>query len=156
MAAQVKLQKKISVAKVFGKINAAIIAKTGGDTIHVMRVLGSASGIKTGTSDYGDWKALTGQFRATNPETGEQIDAASCFMPDVALDMVAAALDSGATAIDFAFDVFAVLDESSSVGYTYRATPLLQAAEDSPIARIEAKMQALLPAPAADKGKGKK
>lgn len=157
MSAQVKLQKKISIAKVFGKISGALIAKTGGDTIHVMRVLGSATGIKEGTSDYGDWKALFGQFRATNPETGEQTDAATCFMPDVALDMVAAALAQGATAVDFAFDVFAVLDDTAQCGYTYRVTPLLQAAEDSPINRIEAKMAALaLPAPKDEKKGGKK
>ena len=107
-------------------------------------------------SDYGDWKALTGQFRATNPETGEQTDAATAFMPDVALDMIVASLAAGATAVDFAFDIFAVLDESSSVGYTYRASPLLQAAEDSPINRIAAKLQAMLPAPKADEKKGRK
>ncbi len=151
---QIKLQKKVSIAKVFGKVNSATIAKTGGNEIHVLRILGSANGIKTGVSDYGDWKALSGQFRATNPETGEQFDAATAFLPDVALDMIAASLEGGATAVDFAFDIFAVLDESSSVGYTYRATPLLQAAEDSPINRIAAKLQALLPAP--HHGKGRK
>ena len=156
MDQQIKLQKKVSVAKVFGKVNAAIIAKTGGNEIHVMRILGSASGVKSGVSDYGDWKALSGQFRATNPETGEQTDAATAFLPDVALDMITGALDGGATAVDFAFDIFAVLDDSSSVGYTYRASPLLQAAEDSPINRIAAKLQAMLPAPKTDEKKGGK
>jgi hypothetical protein len=140
----VKLQKKISVAKVFGKINAAIIAKAGGTSIHVMRVLGSASGVKTGVSDFGEWSALTGQFRAMNPETGETTDAAQLFMPDVAQEMVIAQLTGGAVAVDFAFDLFAELDETSSVGYTYRATPLLNEGE-SPIIRIESKLLALAP-----------
>jgi len=161
------LQKKISIAKVFGKINAAIIAKAGGTSIHVMRVMGSATGLKTGVSDFGEWTALTGQFRAMNPETGETTDAAQLFMPDVAQDMIAAQLKGNATAVDFAFDLFAVLDEASPVGYAYRATPLLNEGE-SPIARIEAKLNALLlAAPVADesmaaavvraegKGKGK-
>ena len=153
-----KLQKKISIAKIYGKVNAAVISNKSAGTgeIHVMRVLGSATGIKEGVSDYGDWKALTGQFRGIHPETGEITDAATCFMPDLCLDMVAAEISRGAVAVDFAFDVFATLDETAPVGFTYRAVPLLQASGESPITRIANKLQALLPAPAKDEKKGGK
>lgn len=156
----VNLQKKLSVAKVFGKINAAIISKQGdGGKLTIMRVFGSANGIKTGISDFGEWRALTGQFRATNIQTGEVFDSAVCFIPDVALDLVCAQLEGGAKAVDFAFDISAVLDETVAVGYSYQASPLIQAEEESPISRLESKIAALaLPAPAPapdEKKKGK-
>jgi hypothetical protein len=156
----VNLQKKLSVAKVFGKINAAIISKQGdGGKLAIMRVFGSANGIKTGISDFGEWRALTGQFRATNIQTGEVFDSAVCFIPDVALDLVCAQLEGGAKAVDFAFDISAVLDETVAVGYSYQASPLIQAEEESPISRLESKIAALaLPAPAPapdEKKKGK-
>lgn len=139
---QVNLQKKISVAKCFGKVTAARVAKAG-NTLFLGRVFGSASGTKTGVTDFGEWIALTGQFRAIAKETGECFDSAVCFLPDVAQDLVIGQLNAGAKAVDFAFDISAVADESVPIGFTYRAAPVLQMEEDSPIARIEAKMKAL-------------
>ena len=156
----VNLQKKISVAKVFGKVNAAIISKNGdGGRLNLVRFMGSAQGVKEGVSDFGEWRALTGQFRAialSGENSGEVSDSAVCFLPDVALDLVCAQLEGGASAVDFAFDISAVMDESVAVGYSYRATPLIAAEEESPISRLEQKLAALaLAAPAADDGKAK-
>ena len=152
---EINLQKKISIAKVFGKVNAATLAKAEEGKIVVMRVFGTASGVKTGVSDYGDWSALSGMFRAINPVTGETFDSGVCFLPDVALDLIVGQLNSGAASVDFAFDVLAALDESSAVGYSYRAVPIIQQ-ENNPISRLEAliseKAPALL-APASVKGK---
>lgn len=153
----VNLQKKLSVAKVFGKVNAAVVAKAENGLLKIMRVFGSASGTKIGVSDFGEWTALTGQFRATNLETGDVSDSAVLFLPDVALNLITAQLDAGAQSVDFAFDIHAVLDDSVAVGYSYRALPLLEMDAESPVARLEKKMAALaLPAPAAKpEGKGK-
>lgn len=153
----VNLQKKISIAKVFGKINSAVISKQGENgTLKLMRVLGAANGVKSGVSDFGEWRALAGQFRATNISTGEVFDSAVCFLPDVALELVIAQLEGGAKGVEFAFDISAVLDETVAVGYSYRASPLIQSEEESPISRLEAKMAALsLPAPAENKKNGK-
>lgn len=154
----INLQKKLSVAKVFGKVNAAVIAKAADGVLNIMRVMGSAIGIKDGVSDYGEWTSLVGQFRAVNLQTGETYDSANLFLPDVAGELIIAQLKGGATAVDFAFDISAVLDETSQIGYTYRATPLVAAEEESPITRLEKKLAHLaLPAPAEEKPKnGKK
>lgn len=156
----VNLQKKISIAKVFGKVNAAVISKHGEDgKLILVRFMGSAQGVKEGVSDFGEWRALTGQFRAialSGDNAGEVFDSAVCFMPDVALDLVCAQLEGGAKAVDFAFDISAVMDETVAVGYSYRASPLIEAEEESPISRLEQKLSALaLPAPATDAGKAK-
>lgn len=145
----VSLQKKISVAKVFGKINAVIVAKSENGILEIGRFFGSASGTKSGVSDFGEWTALTGQFRAINKSTGETFDSGVCFLPDVALDLIVGQLMGGARAVDFAFDINAVLDDTVQVGYSYRAIPILEATGDSPIARIESQLAKLaaLPAP---------
>jgi hypothetical protein len=156
----VNLQKKLSVAKVFGKITAVKVAQAENQVLKIMRVFGSATGKKTGVSDFGEWVALTGQFRAINPATGETFDSATLFLPDVALDLIVAQLDGGAQAVDFAFDISAVADESVAVGYSYRASPLIEAEAESPLARLEAKLASVpaLAAPKAEeeKPKGKK
>ncbi|MBL0233288.1 MAG: hypothetical protein IPQ08_06445 [Chitinophagaceae bacterium] len=154
----VNLQKKISIAKVFGKVNAAVISKHGENgKLNLVRFMGSAQGVKEGVSDFGEWRALTGQFRAialSGENSGAISDSAVCFLPDVALDLVCAQLTGGASAVDFAFDISAVMDESVAVGYSYRATPLIEAEEESPISRLEKKLAAL-PAPVADDSKAK-
>lgn len=155
------LQKKISVARLCGKMTAARVAKAGG-RIQLARIIGEAIGVKTGVTDFGEWTALTGQFHGTNLETGETMASAVCFLPDVALDLITAQLSGGAKAVEFAFDISVVADESSSVGFIYTASPILQAADNDPIKRLQAKIAAL-PAPdsaasateGAPEGKGK-
>ncbi len=132
----VNLQKKISVSKCFGKVTAARIAKADG-VLKLGQIMGQASGTKTGVTDFGEWTALTGRFRAINTETGEVSDSGVCFMPDVALDLVLGELNAGAKAVEFAFELSAVADESVAVGFTYRAAPLLQLEESDPVALIQ-------------------
>ena len=152
----VNLQKKISVAKVFGKINAVIVAKAENGILEIGRFFGSASGVKTGVSDFGEWTALTGQFRAINKQTGEVFDSGVCFLPDVALDLIVGQLNGGAQAVDFAFDINAVLDETVQVGYSYRAIPILETSAESPISRLEAQMAKMAALPAPETGKKSK
>lgn len=158
---KLNLQKKISVAKVCGKVTATRIAKAGG-ALKLATFAGIASDIKQGVSDFGEWEALTGQFRAINAETGEVFDSAVCFLPDVALNLVKAQLAGGAKAVEFAFEISAVEDESVAVGYSYRASPLLEISEDDPMQRLMAKVPTFAPAlsaPAAEEkatAKGKK
>lgn len=137
--AKMMLQKKISVAKLVGKTTAVKVSKGEFDGVKGQldcgKFIGRASGVKTGTSDFGDWRALTGQFRGISPE-GAVMDSGICFMPDVALDMVIGQLEGGAQAVDFAFQIVAVEDEESTVGFSYRAVPLLQPEEDNVITRL--------------------
>lgn len=157
---KLNLQKKISVAKVAGKVTAKRILEAGGN-LKLATFAGIATDIKSGVSDFGEWEALSGQFRAINAETGEVFDSAVCFLPDVALNLVKAQLAGGAKAVEFAFEVSAVEDESVSVGYSYRASPLLEVSEDDPMQRLMAKVPTFAPAlsaPAEEKApaKGKK
>ena len=158
---KIALIKKISINKVIGgKPKIAEIAKYFADhpeekALYLARFFGAANGTKTGISDFGEWSCLTGQFRAINVQTGETFDSGICFLPDVAQDLVLGALN-GSNAVDFAFDIGVVLDDSSATGYVYIATPLVQE-ENNPISRMQEKLAGMelpsLPAPSAPKGK---
>lgn len=140
--------KKISVAKVFGKIKIAdLMAKKDGDeygAVDVMQVIGVAVGTKVGESDYGDWTALTGDFEATNPVTGQVFRSPIAFLPDVALTPIQVGLSQeGARGVRFAVMVTATFNEDVTTKYEYGFRPLIEASADDPVAQIKAQMLAL-------------
>lgn len=142
--------KKISTKTVLGKkVTAKLL--NGQKEVTLMRVIGSATGLKLGESDMGAWTALQGRFEATNLETGEVFAAGLCFLPDVALNYIAPAIQSGGKAVMFAIDITVLDDENSPVGYVYGFRPVIEAAD--PLDELRSQVKALLPAP--DK-KGKK
>lgn len=155
--------KKISVATVFGKIDLKELLAAPAETIKVMRVLGSAVGVKEGESNFGHWKALMGQFRASHPETGEVFEAPILFLPEVALTPILVSLTQpGARAVEFALELSVKYVNNSKPGgvpYEYTWAPLLAPDADDPIARLEARIaataQAALPSPTGDGGDGK-
>ena len=159
--------KKLSVATVYGAIDLKKIVNSD-DPIKVMTCYGMAVSTKTGSSAYGDWTALVGQFKAINPDTGEVSEAAQLFLPDVALVPIQVALAAnGNQAVSFAIDVFAQRSKNTKPGgspYEYSFAHILPPAEDDPVKRLEERMReagalklAAPPAPApAPAGKGRK
>lgn len=140
--------KKLSVAKVFGKVILSKLIAAPNQRIHVMDVIGLAVGTKAGDSDYGDWTALQGKFRATNAETGEVFESATLFLPDVALIPIQVALSQG-SAVSFAISLYVdyvaerVGAKAGGSPFEYSWEPLLdEDAESDPLARIEAAIAA--------------
>jgi hypothetical protein len=149
------------------------------DVIPLYRVFGQASNVRRGESDNGPFAALVGRFEAVvvaaDPETGEVDGAAftapECFLPEPINSMVADELarkDANGKreveSLEFAFEVGIKASPSSSVGYEYTCTPLIERSGADPLAAMRAKVAALpppkvkaaLPAPAtgtASKGK---
>jgi hypothetical protein len=143
--------KKLSVATVYGKINPKTVLDAT-EPIKVMRVIGQAVGTKSGESNYGAWTCLVGQFKATNPETGETSEAAVLFLPDVALVPLQVALAQGDTkGVAFAIDIFVKAATNTKPGgsvYEYSFENVLPPAENDPIRQLEEKIASLaLPAP---------
>lgn len=145
--------KKLSVKTVVGgKGKLLQLAKTakGSERINIMRVMGTVSGVRTGTGTYGDWVAFQGIFEATNIETGEVTRGRECFIPPVFENEVLAAynnLDDGAE-LSFAIDVSLravrqeVDGEIEVTGYEYGVTPLIEAAEEAdPLGHLRLAMQ---------------
>jgi hypothetical protein len=141
--------RKVSVKTLVGKVKPYLANMPEGGEISLARIVGIARGIKAGESNYGPWKALTGDFIAeplVGDHAGKRFRAGNLFLPDVALDLVAPAVEAtpkGDT-VQFAFEVTAIVREESSTGYEYGAKTLIEASENDP---LEALVSLALPAP---------
>lgn len=114
------------------------------------RLVGIASGIKTGVSQFGDWTCLVGMFQHISPD-GEITRASQAFGPDLVIDPVVAQLAGGAQSVTIAVDVFAVESEKSPTGWTYVAEQAIEETETDPLVLLMNKTTArplALPAPA--------
>lgn len=138
-----------------------------GKRIYLGRIWGIAGGLKGYTSPDGKpGNGLKGTFAALN-QAGEELRAPVCYLPNAANAYVEGELMSGATAVTFAFDIYA-LDASkpapgkkkSATGYEFECVALQDAETKGhdPLAQ----MAATLPAPTAGvkalpgpKGKGR-
>ena len=132
------------------------LAANGGKPLYVGRLVGVACDTKTGTSQYGEWTALVGDFIKTTPD-GETERAPQAFGPDMVISPVVGALKMGGGAVNVAVDVYVVHDEKSPVGFAYRTENVIPDQEDSPMARLLALASAkAMPALTAPAAKGKK
>lgn len=149
--------KKLSVATVCGKIDAKAVLNSAAP-IALMTIYGMAVGTKDGTSSFGDWTALQGQFKAVNADTGEVFESAQCFLPEVALIPLRVALAAGdSRSVRFAIKLYVRAATNTKPGgsvYEYTFENVLAPTEDDPLLALEREMQAqgLLPAPTADAG----
>lgn len=132
------LVRKLSVKTVYGKVSRALT-----ESVHVMRAYGVATGTMAGETDNGEWTALLGKFKAINPKTGVESMSTKLFMPDVAQEIIVATLQNGAEAVEFALDIYADPDESSTTGYTYSAVPLTEDGADDALDRLAGALPAL-------------
>lgn len=123
-----------------------------GETTWLANIVGIARGTKTGTSTYGEWTALVGDFIA-EPLVGEKVGnrfrTGQLFLPDVVLFMITSALGDN-KGVEFSFKVGIIAadmegDNASATGYEYTADFLIAPAESDPLAALAAKA---LPAPA--------
>lgn len=146
---KVKLIPKLSIKSVFGNVRAVMPEKNGDTSGPLVRIVGVAGAVKSGESNFGEWLAFLGQFRAINLKTNEEYSSGKLFLPGTASDMLLGAVQSSNGGVEFAYDIGIQRDDESSVGYTYVVNPLLQASENDPCERLFRAIggQAQLPAP---------
>lgn len=153
MATTTKLLSKLSLKEVYGAVKIKEL-HAGKTPVNLMRVIGLASGVKTGQSTFGDWLAFTGNFKAINLETNEEFRAGKCFLPNIASNLIEGALQNAEGDVQFAFDVGVkpVLDRQNKESYEYTVTPLIEAADNDPLTELENKVKG---APAIEDKKAK-
>lgn len=150
MSTKNELLGKISFKTVCGKINRRKLPEDG-TAMHVMRILGVANKIVTGNGDNGAFVGFLGSFEATNVETGEVFRSGKLFLPNVASNLLEAAVaNNGGANVEFAFDIGVKEDDTSAVGYVYTASPIMEASENDPIALMKTRL--IVPALPAPKG----
>ena len=136
-----KIISKISIKTVWGSKPDAP-RKGEPDTQWLMQVVGQANSFGTGSTDKGEWTKLIGAFQAINLETGEAYRSGTCFLPNVALDLVMGQLKMAETkAVSFGFKIGIVRDESSATNYVYVADPIYEVMEHDPLAPLLEKMK---------------
>jgi len=146
----IKIISKISTSIVLGKDRVGELKKEFiGGTIkrfHAVRVYGNATGARSMSNEKGDFVKFTGQFRAVNPETGEEVQSGALFLPPIAENFVFGALngvESGG--VMFGFDLFMVADSTSATGYVFEVSPLMDEPANDPLT-VMSKQFAPMPA----------
>ena len=140
----INLIKKMSCKTVCGDVKKLAREQLvdGVKTVAIMRVIGVAQGMVTGTGDNGDWVSFKGGFEGTNLIDGAVYKSGKLFLPEVAEDLVVAALNTeGNEAVNLAFDISILEDAASATGYVYTATPLMEVEENDPIEQLKKTMQ---------------
>lgn len=134
------LVSKISVKKVMG---AKPRAPEPGKSEMLMQVIGVATGTKVKDTDFGQSIALLGSFQATNLKTGKVYRSGVCYLPNLALDLIAPQLsDKDTKAVEFAFNIGVVYDEGSATSYVYFAEPVIAPGENDPLEMLTKKLPA--------------
>lgn len=155
-----QLLKKMSVKSILGNVLAAFAVNETtkqpnlGDKKVLFRVFGIANSSKTGTSNFGEWTSFKGLFEAIILETGEVLRSSDLFLPEVATDallpVVAKNVEDGGNGVRFAMDIGAVIvaDRTNPLvmKYEYTCAPVIDVAQDDPLAAFKAVLPAL-PAP---------
>lgn len=151
MATGLKVLSKIS-AKTLGAAPKMVLVEVDGKQVAradgtqtLFRIVGRAMGFKTGNTDYGQWVAFSGDFRATLFATGEMFQSSKVFLPESVTGMLQAALANSTAGADFAFDV-GVIPATTTVGYQYTVTSLIpQDEKTDPLAALLAQVNSVAP-----------
>lgn len=147
---------KISIKNMSLNVKALVKKMENGESLPILAVLGSASGLKTGESQFGTWVKLTGTFGAVDliNEDAEAFRSANLFLPDIALDMVVGALqaiESGS--VNLGFELSVIADDTVNIGYRYGVRELMPLAENDPLVMLGNQIaQYALPAPEKNNG----
>jgi len=102
-----------------------------GQSVDIIRIAGTAGGVKRGESNFGPWAALLGSFVAIDLQANKPYQAGTAFLPDIVTDMLVKAVEHSdpetgeVTTTDVMIDLTIGLkaNEKSSVGYEYTVTP---------------------------------
>ncbi len=124
------LLKKISIKGVAGKPE--FTGEDDKESVLVMRIIGIATGVKTVVTTFGESTGLRGSFRAYD-NSGKEYQAPIAWLPDVVIDTVTAAMSMTGNelpAVQFGFDIYAVKDDKSNIGYVYNCVPIVDSGPD--------------------------
>lgn len=143
MTDQVSIQKKMSIRGLLGAKPTARAIPEGNEEIYLVRVWGIASGLKSGSSDFGEWTALTGDFKGCPLKTGEISRSGVLFVPDVLLDLIQPRVEQGQV-VEFAFELGIRAESDSATGYVYVCRPLVDTPTSDVMAALDAKINAQL------------
>jgi hypothetical protein len=125
------------------------------DTYQAYSIYGTTNGIKTGTSQFGEWTSFIGTMEAVNHVTGEMFAAVVCFIPEPLCSLIKAALADNDN-VEFAFTVTVKRRDDLKEGYEYLVVPHKQAQEADPLEKLRLLVPSVNHAPALEAPKAVK
>jgi len=114
------------VKKISSKLLCGVVREKENGVLY--NVIGTATGIKTGQSNFGEWVALKGEFNAWNDKVN--LKSRIIFLPEVATIPIESALKSGAKHIDFGISVIKGASDSV-IGYEYSIKNIIPVKESN-------------------------
>ena len=140
----VTMLKKLGAKQIVGNVKKAIsdFCANDGDKVSLYTIIGIANGVKTGTSNYGDWIAFQGKFEASNHVDGLSYASNQAFIVEPLQSMLVDALQNS-DEIRFAITVDAKRRDDLNQGYEYLVTPHIQAKENDPLEDLRASIPAI-------------
>lgn len=135
----VTMVKKLGAKQIIGNVKKAIadFCANDGDKVTLYTIFGIANGIKTGTSNFGDWVAFQGSFEATNYVDGANYASNQAFITEPIQSMLVQALTES-DSVQFAITVDAKRRDDVAQGYEYITTPHMQTKENDPLEHLRA------------------
>lgn len=139
-----KLVKKISPRTVCPELLKRLDQPGAPKEIVLYDIYGLTNTTRTGTTDKGDWLQFKGQFEAIVDSSGEVFNSGAVFLPQPFQDMLYGELSKAKegdpnASVQFACRVSIVPPtpgKVSATGYEYMCMPLIDAAEESPLAHM--------------------
>jgi hypothetical protein len=117
-----KIMKKLSSSKIMGSIAKVVKEMEVGATAKLYSIYGTANGIKTGVSQFGEWTQFNGDLGAVNYLTGEVMQAPSGHIPEPLCTMLKAKLADN-DEVEFAIEVSVTRleddKETGAISYEY-------------------------------------
>jgi hypothetical protein len=105
--------------------------------VRVMRLAGYISGVNSGTSTYGEWRALVGEHTAINIGTGEIFASKTAIIPGPMNDMLyeaaqGALAEDASARVAYKVDVFVRRSARDAKKHEYAVRPVIETTFQSP------------------------
>lgn len=129
--------KKLGAKQILGNVKQTVkeFCANDGDVIPAYSIFGTANGVKSGVSQYGDWAAFVGNMEAINHGTGERFAAVQCFIPEPLQTILLKGLEEHEN-IEFSFTVKVKRRDDLKEGYEYLVEPHKNASEADPLEKL--------------------
>jgi hypothetical protein len=127
----------------------AKLQKSGG-TQPLLDVYGVATKYKPGQSNFGEYIAFLGQFRAVRHADKQAFESGKILLPKMLEESLWGVMGTEVSNVQFAFRIGVKYDKKSATQYSYTAESLLPPSESDPVAMLEKQLSGkLLSAPRA-------
>lgn len=135
----ITMLKKLGAKQILGNVRQTVkdFCAKDGDVIPAYSIFGTANGVKSGVSQYGDWVAFVGNMEAVNHASGERFAAVQCFIPEPLQTILLEGLEEHEN-IEFSFTVKVKRRDDLKEGYEYLVEPHKQATEADPLEKLRA------------------